>query len=110
MKVESAGDVLIITLLSYHFDASNFNEYKKNIAGHITGHQKVLLDLEQLSFIDSVGLGTIMSFLKNLREEGGDLKLCNVSKTVRAVFEMIRLHRLIDILNSREEALQAFQE
>ena len=110
MKIESAGDVLVITFMSYHLDASNSKEYKKNIGGHIEGHQKVLLDLGQLSFIDSVGLSAIISILRILKEKGGDLKLCSVSKPIQTVFEIIRLHRLIDILNSREEAIQAFNE
>ena len=41
--------------------------------------------------------------------EGGDLKLCNVTKPVRALFELIRMHRIFDIVNTREEAVQAFR-
>jgi anti-sigma B factor antagonist len=39
---------------------------------------------------------------------GGDLKLCQVSRPVRGVFELIRLHRICEIVGTREEALKAF--
>ena len=41
-------------------------------------------------------------------QNGGDLKLCNVNKIVRMVFDLIRLHRICEILNTKEEAVKAF--
>jgi len=49
-----------------------------------------LLDLEQLTFIDSTGLSVIISLLKNLRARGCDLKLYNAKKAVHTVFDIIR--------------------
>jgi anti-sigma B factor antagonist len=40
--------------------------------------------------------------------KGGDLKLCGMSKQVRGVFELVRLHRIFDILGTTEEAVRAF--
>jgi anti-sigma B factor antagonist len=41
--------------------------------------------------------------------KGGDVKLCGMSKQVRAVFELTRMHRIFDIFGTREEAVDAFK-
>jgi len=41
--------------------------------------------------------------------KGGDLKLCSMSKQVQALFELVRMHRIFDIYNSKEDAVRAFQ-
>lgn len=69
----------------------------------------VVFDMRRVQFVDSAGIGAIVSCLKQLSVFGGDLKLCEVAKPVRGLFELVRLHRLLDILNTREEALRAFQ-
>jgi anti-sigma B factor antagonist len=47
--------------------------------------------------------------LKVVHASGGELKLCAMSKSLRALFELVRMHRVFDIYNSREEATRAFQ-
>jgi anti-sigma B factor antagonist len=56
--------------------------------------------------------GRFISCLRKLNAKGGDLKLCRMSKQVRAVFELVRMHRIFDIFDifgTREEAVRAFQ-
>jgi len=65
--------------------------------------------LGRLRFVDSSGLGAFISCLRKLNAKGGDLKLCGMSKQVRAVFELVRMHRIFDIFGTRDEALRAFQ-
>ena len=69
----------------------------------------MVFDLSKLRFVDSSGLGAFLSCLRKLNAKGGDLKLCGMSKQVRAVFELVRMHRIFDIYGTREEAVRAFQ-
>src|SRR5439155_287072 len=48
--------------------------------------------------------------IKQVRGNGGDLKLCNITKFVRSTFNLMRFHRLCDLLDTREEAVKAFQQ
>ena len=68
----------------------------------------VVLDLTRLRFIDSSGLGAFLSCLRKLNQKQGDLKLCGVSKQVRAVLELVRMHRILDICGTRQEAARAY--
>jgi len=72
-------------------------------------HSKLVIDLGRLRFVDSSGLGAFISCLRKLNAKGGDLKLCGMQKPVRAVFELVRMHRIFDIYATREEAVRAFQ-
>jgi anti-sigma B factor antagonist len=90
-------------------DASNSGEFKRDIAPLLQSHTKLVLDLRQLRFVDSSGLGAMLSCLRQLSAKGGDLKLCSLSKQVRALFELVRMHRIFDIYGTKEEAVRAFQ-
>ena len=49
-----------------------------------------------------------MSCLQKLNEKGGDLKLCGMSKQVRTVIELVRMHQILDIFGTCDEATRAF--
>ena len=109
IAVDKMGDVAIAELPVEELDASNAGEFKRDIAPLLEAHTKLVIDLSRLRFVDSSGLGAFISCLRKLNAKGGDLKLCGMSKQVRAVFELVRMHRIFDIFGTREEALRAFQ-
>src|SRR3989337_543485 len=109
IAVDKMGDVAIAELPMEELDASNAGELKRDIAPLLEAHAKLVIDLGRLRFVDSSGLGAFISCLRKLNAKGGDLKLCGMSKQVRAVFELVRMHRIFDIFGTREEALRAFQ-
>jgi anti-sigma B factor antagonist len=109
LSIEVAGDVAIATLFVDELDASNTAEFKQHMAPVLREHRNVVIDLARVRFIDSSGLGAMLSCLRQLSEKSGNLKLCSLSKAVRAAFELVRLHRVLDIYPSRAEAVQAFQ-
>jgi anti-sigma B factor antagonist len=90
-------------------DASNAGEFKRDIAPVLQANTKLVLDLSRLRFVDSSGLGAMLSCLRQLTAKSGDLKLCGMSKQVRALFELVRMHRIFDIYGTKEEAVKAFQ-
>lgn len=106
--LETAHDVAITTVPVDELDAGNVAEFRREIGPILESHTKVILDLSRLKFIDSSGLGAMISCLRQLGAKGGDLKLCCLSKPVRAAFELVRMHRIFDIYPTQEEALRAF--
>jgi anti-sigma B factor antagonist len=108
LPLQTMGDVVVVELPLEELDASNAAELKSGVAPMLEQHPKMVLDLRRLRFIDSSGLGAFLSCLRKAAERGGDLKLCGMSKTVRGVFELVRMHRIFDIQPTREAALRAF--
>ena len=108
LPIERAGDIAIVVLPVAELDASNSAEFKRDIAPVLEANAKVALDLSRLRFIDSSGLGSFLSCLRKVNAKGGDLKLFHVSRQVRTIIELVRMHRMMDILDTRDAAVHAF--
>jgi anti-sigma B factor antagonist len=106
---EKVGDVAVAGVPVDELDASNVGEFRRDVAPLLDANAKLVLDLSRLRFVDSSGLGAFISCLRKLNAKGGDLKLCGMSKQVRAVFELVRMHRIFDILGTKEDAVRAFE-
>jgi anti-sigma B factor antagonist len=107
--IEMMGDVAVATVFVEELDASNTAEFKERMSPLLAAHQKVVIDLCRVRFIDSSGLGAMLSCLRQLSAKGGDLKLCALTKPVQAAFELVRLHRVLDIQPDPPSAVRAFQ-
>jgi anti-sigma B factor antagonist len=103
--IEKVGEITVVTVKQDSLDARSAKEFRDDLEGAITDEAKILLDMSNVEFVDSAGLGTIVATLKRLRASGGDLTICCVHKTVRALFELVRMHRLVEIYDTRDEAL-----
>jgi anti-sigma B factor antagonist len=108
IAVDHIGDVAVAVLPVEELDAGNAGEFKRDIAPVLEANTKLVVDLSRLRFVDSSGLGAFLSCLRQVNAKGGDLKLYGMSKPVRTVFELVRLHRIFDILSTREDAVRAF--
>ena len=105
---ERLGDVTVVALPMDELDAGNSAELKRDLAPVLETATKLVFDLTRLRFVDSSGLGVFISCLRKLNVRGGDVKLCGMSKHVRAVFELVRMHRIFDIHATKEDAVAAF--
>lgn len=74
------------------------------------GHHRLVVDMGDVHFVDSSGLGALVSALKTVKllEGGGDIRLANVQPPVVALLEIIRLHRVFSRYPSVEQAVQSF--
>jgi anti-sigma B factor antagonist len=74
------------------------------------GQHRVVIDLSDVDFIDSSGLGALVSALKKVKtlETAGDVRLANVRPPVMSLLEIIRLHRVFSSYASVDEAAQSF--
>jgi anti-sigma B factor antagonist len=109
IEVDQIESVAVAAVPVDELDAGNAGEFKRDIAPVLQANSKLVLDLSRLRFVDSSGLGAMLSCLRQLTAKSGDLKLCGMSKQVRALFELVRMHRIFDIYGTKEEAVKAFQ-
>ncbi|MFO0957998.1 MAG: STAS domain-containing protein [Isosphaeraceae bacterium] len=109
---EALGGLTVIRPEGPHLDAGRVREFRKDVVERLAPGMRVLLDLAALQFIDSAGCGAILACSRRVHPDEsspGGLKICGVSRPVRSIFQMIRLHKVIDIHNTRDEALRAFE-
>ena len=108
LKIEDEGDVGVVVLPLEELDAGNAADFKRDMTPLLENHAKLALDLGKLRFVDSSGLGAFLSCLRKVKAKGGDLKLYGMTKAVRAVFELVRMHRVFDIFPTKADAVRAF--
>ena len=105
------GGILIITFAKEGvLEAGNVMDFREAVMGLLKEGDKVVLDLGNVNFMDSSGLGAIVALGKSLAEGGGELKLANITPQVRTVFELTRLHQAFEIYDTVEEAAASFRE
>jgi len=99
--------VLIVKPLEQRLDAAVVQEFKQHFAGRVQeGHRLIAIDLEAVEFIDSSGLGGIISVLKAVGE-AGNVAVFGVDAQVATLFRLTRMDRIFPILVSAAEALKA---
>ncbi|HET6427680.1 MAG TPA: STAS domain-containing protein [Phycisphaerae bacterium] len=109
IRSERVGDIAVVAVLCKTLDAGNHDRFKSALMPIVAQTPGVVLDVSQLDFVDSSGLGAILTCLRKARSGGGNLKLlCGSSRPVRMFFELVRIHGVIDVYETREEALESF--
>jgi anti-sigma B factor antagonist len=101
------GNILIVKPSEKRIDASVATDFKGKMIDWInTGEKRIILNLAEVDFIDSSGLGAIVSSLKAIGNNG-DLVICGISDTVTTLFSLTRMNRVFQIFSTEEEALKA---
>jgi anti-sigma B factor antagonist len=88
---------------------SNRHELKEKVLDAVSGGaRRVLVDFTSTGYIDSSGLGALVSLAKKLREVGGELRLAGLNEDLRTLFELTKLDTLFAITATPDEALKSF--
>jgi anti-sigma B factor antagonist len=72
------------------------------------GHKKILFNLGNVNYIDSSGLGHLVSAFTSVRKQGGELKLLNLAKNVHNVMQITRLYTVFEITDNEAAAVKSF--
>ena len=72
------------------------------------GERRILLDFSRTGYIDSSGLGALVSLSKRIREVGGELRLSGLNDDLRSLFELTKLDTLFAIADTSQQALASF--
>lgn len=108
MKIttETMNDTTIFHLDEERLDAHNSTDLKLEFKKFFeSGKQNLLVDLKDVRFIDSSGLGALVSGFKNATSSQGSLRLTSLQPQVKSMFELTRLHRVFEIYQTVTDAL-----
>lgn len=109
LKIEENGAVRVIYVKEERLDAHNSDEFKAELNRQFeSGMKDLLIDLKEVRFIDSSGLGVLVSGFKNASARQGSLKLSGLQNQVKSMFELTRLHRVFDIFQTVDDALKSY--
>ncbi len=102
------GDVTILTL-DGRLDltsASSLKEASKDILENDS--KKMILNLDRVDFINSSGLGALVSILKEVRNSQGSMRLSNLAPYVKEIFDITQLTNIFDIFSDEKQALSSY--
>ena len=74
------------------------------------GKKIILVDCQDISFMNSAGIGALVAALKAINNEGGEFYLCSLSSQVKIIFKMTKMNRIFQIFASREEFQEKVRE
>jgi anti-sigma B factor antagonist len=106
--ISKQGDISVVAI-DGQLIVSNRQELKQKMLEELDGGaRKFLVDFTETGYIDSSGLGVLVSLSKKIREQGGELRLAGLNEDLRTLFELTKLDTLFQITDSREQALASF--
>ncbi len=107
-NISKQNDVTIVEVTG-QLIVGNRQELKDAVLKELEkGSRKFLVDFSDTAYIDSSGLGVLVSLSKKIRERGGELRLSNLNEDVRTLFELTKLDTLFRIADTRDSALTDF--
>ncbi|MEI6206163.1 MAG: STAS domain-containing protein [Desulfuromonadales bacterium] len=108
LKTESNGSITVVFVKEERLDAHNSGDLKSEMNRLFeAGSCNLIIDLKEVRFIDSSGLGVLVSGFKNSSARQGSIKLSGLQTQVKSMFELTRLHRVFDIFTTVNDALES---
>ena len=108
IKPEKVGKIVVLRC-NGSLDAGCVSSFKKTFQKLVEeGNRYFVIDAADLTFVDSMGLGAIISLMRRVQADRGEVKIASLSADVRMIFELTRLHRVFDICANAGEACKKF--
>lgn len=109
LVTKKVGDILVIGLAEPgDLEAQNVEAFRGATASLIQDVPGVLLDMTNVTFLDSSGLGALVAIWRTLSSRRGKIKLSGVRPMVRTVFDMTRMDRIFEMYDTEQEALASY--
>lgn len=110
VTVEPRSTETAIVRPSGRLDLLSAGEVRKQLSQTVAeGRRRIVVDLEDVSFIDSSGLGALVGGLKSARQAGGDLRLARPREQARVILQLTTLEKVLRPYPSLEEALAGYE-
>jgi anti-sigma B factor antagonist len=100
MKVQTQGETLNVSGIK-ELGAANSQTFRDEVRGALGERQKnIEIDLSETMFVDSCGLGALISLHKTTCNRNGTVRLLNPTPPVQQILELTRMHRIFEIVNN----------
>lgn len=102
------ADVLVAKVLESRISADVALPFKQALIEYVNkGNRRLVLDLSEVTFIDSSGLGALIGSLKAIGDDG-ELALCGARETVASMFKLTRMNKVFRMFSNPDDAAAAF--
>ena len=111
LKTETIQDIIVVRFNNVNrFNALIAEPVKEQLKEYFNKPKtKLILNLENIDFVDSTGFGVFLSIMKTANNNYGFFKICNINAEVMELFKLLQLHNVFEIYSSLEDCLESFQ-
>jgi anti-sigma B factor antagonist len=111
LKTETIQDIIVVRFDNVNrFNALIAEPVKEQLKNYfIKPKTKLILNLENIDFVDSTGFGVFLSIMKTANNNYGFFKICNINSEVMELFKLLQLHNVFEIYSSLEDCVESFQ-
>jgi anti-sigma B factor antagonist len=109
LTTRQVGDVTVVDAvgrITLGEGASTFRDSVRELVA--SGHKKMLLNLGEVSYIDSSGIGEMVSGFTTVANQGGQLKLLNLTKRVKDLLQITKLYTVFEVFDDEAAAIRSF--
>jgi len=110
MNTRQVGDVTVVDVsgrITLGDGASTFRDTLRDQAAK--GNKKLLLNLAEVSYIDSSGIGEMVSGFTTVSNQGGQVKLLNLTKRVKDLLQITKLYTVFEVFDDESTAVRSFK-
>lgn len=105
----SDHDGITLVEVDGELTVGNRERFKQIVLERVeAGERKFLMDFGESSYIDSTGLGSLVSLSRKIREAGGQMRLTGLNEDLRTLFELTKLDTVFDLADTRAAAMSDF--
>ncbi len=110
LKTETIQGIMVVRFENVkRFNALIADPVKEKLKGfYQQPDTKLILNLEDIDFIDSTGFGVFLSIMKAANNNYGYFKICNIQSDVMELFKLLKLHNVFEIYGSLEDCLNSY--
>jgi anti-sigma B factor antagonist len=109
LNTRQVGDVTVIDAIGRITLGEGSSTFRDNIRDMVMkGNKKLLLNLGEVTYIDSSGIGELVSGFTTVANQGGTLKLLNLSKRVKDLLQITKLYTVFEVFDDEATAVRSF--
>ncbi|MCL6506504.1 MAG: STAS domain-containing protein [Bryobacteraceae bacterium] len=109
VTTRQVGDVSVVDVAGRITLGEGASSLRETIRGLVTqGNKKILLNLGEVSYIDSSGIGELVSAFTTVTNHGGKLKLLGLTKRVKDLLQITKLYTVFEVFDDEAEAVRSF--
>ncbi len=108
LSVEHVGDVTVAKLCVDSLTVTNAKLFRSDMENLLKSDVKIVLDMSRLSFIDSSGIGALLSCINKAQSMNASVRLSAVTRSVQNILELVRVDRFVQVFDMVDDAVHSF--
>jgi anti-sigma B factor antagonist len=109
MKVKESYNAVVIEMKGKLVGGPLSSKFSHTLYDHLDkGEKNIVIDLGDVTYVNSSGLGILISGLTSMKKNGGDLKLANLNSKIEGLLSITKLNQIFQQFNTVEEAVKSY--